>query len=102
MIRPLPARPDLVHERASLIAQLALRSTFAGADIDTIHELLQQYGPARVLAALDRACDELAEEGRFPDFPAGPDADAYFLLYEGLRRLARLTESVPSTLLAAA
>lgn len=102
MIRPLHARPELSHDQASLIARLALHSAWPAADLEIIRELLPQFPPARILAALDQALDELAAEGQGPEFPAGRDADAYLMLHDGLRQLARLSRSTPATLLAAA
>lgn len=98
----LHSRPALSHDQASLIARLALHSVWPAADLETIRELLPQFSPGRILAALDQALEELAAEGQGPDFPAGRDADAYLMLHEGLRKLARLSKSIPVTLLAAA
>ncbi|MGI4871450.1 MAG: hypothetical protein ACRYFX_09765 [Janthinobacterium lividum] len=97
-----PCPVDLAHEYASLIARLALHGTFAPTDLDTIHELLRLRGAALVLAGLDQALDALAAEGRGPDFPAGRDADSYLMLVYGLQHLVKLSEPLPSILLAAA
>lgn len=100
-LTPAPA-VDLAHEQASLIAQLALQSTFAAEDVETYRELLTRFSPARILAGLDQAWLALEAEGG-PDFPQrAADVDSFCLLRDGLRHLDRLTQELPQPLLAAA
>ncbi|MGI4833275.1 MAG: hypothetical protein ACRYFK_07420 [Janthinobacterium lividum] len=88
--------PDLAHEQASLIAQLALHSTFEAADIEYFRRMLAKYPAIDFLAALDQAMAELATEGHLPARPSGPDAASYFLLYDGVGRLAELAAAPAS------
>ncbi len=83
--------PALAHEHASLIAQLAMCSTFAAADIETIRELLAQFPAGHVANCLEQACADFVAQGRGPEFPFGNDAHSYMLLLTGLRRLERLS-----------
>lgn len=100
-----PRPVDMAHERASLIAKLALHSTWPAADLHYLREVLPKFPPARILAGLDQALTELAKEGLGPDFPDGQNADSYMMLVEGLRRLDRLGKQAgalyPSLLAAA-
>lgn len=102
---PALARLDLAHERAALIAQLALCSTFPAEAIETIRELLDQFPAGQVANGLERASADFVEQGRGPEFPYGDDAHSYMLLLTGLRRLERLGQPaalVSYSLLAAA
>jgi hypothetical protein len=100
---PAPA-VDLAHERASLIAQLALHSAWPADAIEYFRRLLAKHSPTDILAALDWVLAELVAEGHAPAFPADEAADSVLLLDQGLRRLQRLTPAPTSypPLLAAA
>jgi len=104
-LTPAPAAVDLAHERASLIAQLAVCSTFPAEAIETIRELLGQFPAGHIANGLERACADFVGQGRGPEFPYGDDAHSYTLLLTGLRRLQRLAQPaapVQYSLLAAA
>ena len=75
--------PELSHEAASLIAQLALTTSMAAEDIEAVRALLHRHQPGRVLAAIEQAAG--------PQLPTDPDErHAYLTLTSGLRGLDEL------------
>ena len=83
MNRPARLRPELSHEAASLIAQLALTTSLAPDTIEAVRAQLHRHPPGRVRAALVRALG--------PQLPTDADErHAYRALLDGLRALEDL------------
>ena len=100
MKRTFCLRPQLSHDEASLIAQLALHSSIPARQLEELRYLLRRHSPARLLGAIRQAAADYSAAGG-PDWPRTlADQDSYLSLLSGLQGLAQIN-SFPAILAAA-